>query len=58
MIKEYIFKVVKEQYVKVYASNVEDALDLAEEDSFLNPDEEEIVDIILIDEVEEEDYER
>lgn len=58
MIKEYIFKVVKEQYVKVYASNVEDALDLAEEDSFLNPDEEEIVDVILIDEVEEEDYER
>ena len=34
MIKEYLFKVTKEQYVKVSATNKEDAYELAEENSF------------------------
>ena len=49
MIKEYLFKVTKEQYVKVSATNKEDAYELAEEDSLIDTSDEEVMDIELID---------
>ena len=47
--KEYLFKVTKEQYVKVSATNKEDAYELAEEDSLIDTSDEEVTDIELID---------
>ena len=47
--KEYLFKVTKEQYVKVSATNKEDAYELAEEDSMIDTSDEEVTDIELID---------
>ena len=49
MIKEYLFKVTKEQYIKVNATNKEDAYELAEENSLIDTNDEEVVDIELID---------
>lgn len=49
MIKEYLFKVTKEQYVKVGATNKEDAYELAEENSLIDTSDEEVTDIELID---------
>lgn len=49
MIKEYLFKVIKEQYVKVSATNKEDAYELAEENSLIDTSDEEVMDIELID---------
>ena len=36
MIKEYLFKVTKKQYIKVSATNKEDAYELAEEESLID----------------------
>ena len=47
--KEYLFKVTKEQYVKVSATNKEDAYELAEENSLIDTSDEEVTDIELID---------
>jgi len=49
MIKEYLFKITKEQYVTVSATNEEDAYEFAEENSFVDTRDEEIVDIELVD---------
>ena len=49
MIKEYLFKVTKEQYIKVGATNKEDAYGLAEENSLIDTSDEEVMDIELID---------
>ena len=49
MIKEYLFKVTKEQYVKVSTTNKEDAYELAEENSLIDTSDEEVMDIELID---------
>lgn len=49
MLKEYLFKVIKEQYIRVIASNKEDAYELAEENSLTNPKDEEVVEIELVD---------
>lgn len=49
MIKEYLFKVTKEQYVTVSATNEEDAYEFAEENSFVDTRDEEIVDVELVD---------
>lgn len=49
MLKEFLFKVTKEQYVKVVSDNKDDAYDLAEEKSFMNIEDEIISDIELID---------
>ena len=49
MIEEYLFKVTKEQYVTVSATNEEDAYELAEENSFVDTRDEEIVDVELVD---------
>ena len=49
MIKEYLFKVTKEQYIKVSATNKEDAYELAEENSLIDTNDEEVTDIELID---------
>ena len=49
MIKEYLFKVTKEQYVKVSATNKEDAYELAKENSLIDTSDEEVMDIELID---------
>ena len=49
MIKEYLFKVTKKQYIKVSATNKEDAYELAEEDSLIDTSDEEVTDIELID---------
>ena len=48
MIKEYLFKITKEQYVTVSATNEEDAYELAEENSFVDTRDEEIVDVIMV----------
>ena len=49
MIKEYLFKVTKEQYIKVGATNKEDAYERAEENSLIDTSDEEVTDIELID---------
>ena len=49
MIKEYLFKVTKKQYVKVSATNKEDAYELAEENSLVDITDEEVIDVELID---------
>lgn len=49
MIKEYLFKVTKEQYIRVSATNKEDAYELAEENSLIDTSDEEVMDIELID---------
>lgn len=49
MIKEYLFKVTKEQYIKVSATNKEDAYELAEENSLIDTNDEEVTDVELID---------
>ena len=49
MIKEYLFKVTKEQYVKINTTNKEDAYELAEENSLIDTSDEEVMDIELID---------
>ena len=49
MIKEYLFKVTKKQYIKVSATNKEDAYELAEENSLIDTSDEEVMDIELID---------
>ena len=49
MIKEYLFKVTKEQYIKVSATNKEDAYELAEENSLVDITDEEVIDVELID---------
>lgn len=49
MIKEYLFKVTKEQYIKVSATNKEDAYELAEENSLIDTSDEEVTDVELID---------
>ena len=54
MIKEYLFKVTKEQYIKVSATNKEDAYELAEENSLIDTRDEEVVDIELVDVYEED----
>ena len=42
MIKEYLFKVTKKQYIKVSATNKEDAYELAEENSLIDTSDEEL----------------
>lgn len=54
MIKEYLFKVTKEQYIKVSATNKEDAYELAEENSLIDTRDEEVVDVELVDVYEED----
>lgn len=54
MIKEYLFKVIKEQYIKVFATNKEDAYELAEENSLIDTRDEEVVDVELVDVYEED----
>ena len=49
MVKEYLFKVTKEQYITVSATNKEDAYELAEENSLIDTSDEEVTDIELID---------
>ena len=49
MIKEYLFKVTKEQYIKVSATNKKDAYELAEENSLVDITDEEVIDVELID---------
>ena len=49
MVKEYLFKVTKEQYIKVSATNKEDAYELAEENSLIDTRDEEVVDVELVD---------
>ena len=49
MIKEYLFKVTKEQYIKVGATNKEDAYERAKENSLIDTSDEEVTDIELID---------
>ena len=54
MVKEYLFKVTKEQYIKVSATNKEDAYELAEENSLIDTRDEEIIDVELVDVYEED----
>lgn len=54
MLKEYLFKITKEQYITVSATNKEDAYDFAEENSYLDTKDEEVVDVELIDVYEED----
>lgn len=54
MVKEYLFKVTKEQYIKVSATNKEDACELAEENSLIDTRDEEVVDVELVDVYEED----
>ena len=54
MIKEYLFKVTKEQYIKVSATNKEDAYELAEENSLIDTRDEEVIDVELVDVYEED----
>ena len=54
MVKEYLFKVVKEQYITVSATNKEDAYELAEENSLIDTRDEEVVDVELVDVYEED----
>lgn len=49
MVKEYLFKVTKEQYIRVSATNKEDAYELAEENSLIDTRDEEVIDLELID---------
>ena len=54
MVKEYLFKVIKEQYITVSATNKEDAYELAEENSLIDTGDEEVVDVELVDVYEED----
>lgn len=54
MIKEYLFKVTKEQYIKVSATNKADAYELAEENSLIDTRDEEVIDVELVDVYEED----
>lgn len=54
MIKEYLFKVTKEQYIKVSATSKEDAYELAEENSLIDTRDEEVIDVELVDVYEED----
>ena len=54
MIKEYLFKVTKKQYIKVSATNTEDAYELAEEESLIDTRDEEVIDVELVDVYEED----
>ena len=54
MLKQYLFKVEKVQYVTVSATNKEEAYERAEEQSLIETDNEEIVDIYLEDVYEED----
>ena len=54
MIKECLFKVTKEQYIKVSATNKEDAYELAEENSLIDTRDEEVIDVELVDVYEED----
>lgn len=54
MVKEYLFKVTKEQYIKVSATNKEDACELAEENSLIDTRDEEVIGVELIDVYEED----
>ena len=54
MVKEYLFKVTKEQYIKVSATNKEDAYELAEENSLIDTRDEEVIDVELVDVYEED----
>ena len=54
MIKEYLFKVTKKQYIKVSATNKEDAYELAEEESLIDTRDEEVIDVELVDVYEED----
>lgn len=49
MLKEYVFKVVKKQYIKVYAEDEDTAYELAEENSLMDGNDEEIIKMELID---------
>ena len=54
MVKEYLFKVTKKQYIKVSATNKEDAYELAEENSLIDTRDEEVIDVELVDVYEED----
>ena len=54
MVKEYLFKVIKEQYIKGSATNKEDAYELAEENSLIDTSDEEVIDVELVDVYEED----
>lgn len=54
MVKEYLFKVTKEQYIKVSTTNKEDAYELAEENSLIDTRDEEVIDVELVDVYEED----
>lgn len=54
MMKEYLFKVTKEQYITVSATNKADAYEFAEENSYIDTRDEEVVDVDLIDVYEED----
>lgn len=54
MVKEYLFKITKEQYITVSATNKEDAYELAEENSLIDTRDEEVVDVELVDVYEED----
>lgn len=49
MLKEYVFKVVKKQYIKVNAEDEDTAYELAEENSLMDGNDEEIIKMELID---------
>ena len=49
MIKEFIFKITKEQYVRIFAEDEASAYELIEEESIDDIQDEEIVDVELID---------
>lgn len=57
MLKEYLFRITKEQYLRVVAENEQDAYEIAEENSYLKVDDEDIINVELIDAIEkDEDY--
>ena len=49
MLKEYVFKVVKKQYIKINAEDKDTAYELAEENSLMDGNDEEIIKMELID---------
>ena len=54
MVKEYLFKVTKEQDRWICDTNREDAYELAEENSLIDTRDEEVIDVELVDVYEED----
>lgn len=49
MMNEYLFRVTKEQHIRVSANNLTDAYELAEENSVLDTSNDEVINVELID---------